>query len=70
MQGREGSRGAVSSRTSLRDRVRDRDRAMTVVTTAGIDREGIKMTATRTATTGVVVVVMIDTWITEIVSTV
>jgi hypothetical protein len=67
VQGREGSRGAVSSRTSLRDRVRDR--AMTVVTTAGIDREGIKMTATRTATTGVVVV-MIDTWITEIVSTV
>jgi hypothetical protein len=67
VQGREGSRGAVSSRTSLRDRVRDR--AMTVVTTAGIDREGIKMTATRTATTGVAVV-MIDTWITEIVSTV
>jgi hypothetical protein len=53
VQGREGSRGAVYSRISLKGR----GRAMTVVTTAAIDREATKMIGTRIAMTGVVVVV-------------
>jgi hypothetical protein len=53
VQVREGSRGAVYSRISLKGR----GKAMTVVTT--IDREATKMIGTRIAMTGVVVVVVV-----------